>query len=370
MKTDTILHFKLLHSLCINNRMDTLDIKLKQLRESDSDFDIDYSEKPANTLFHTACSNGKLGVMMYLQKQGADIFKLTPNGLNYLSIVAHTGEVGIAQWLVQQGLKPQDGSEKFLWFAIGKPHMLNYGLSLGLSPNEVDKYGESLLQNSLGYPDLASFKVLLKYNAIIDTLDNHGNNLLMTASHRGRPVAIRQLLKKIDINAQNDKGETAYMMAVEKGRFPSAKILKKSNYNIVTNAGNDIVDIMVYAYKKNVSHNPNGGKKVENYKKCLELVIENIPDNYHINKIDAQSNTLLFKLWQEHIFDKNIKTEWINNIFTHPQFSAQQHLEALKKTKVMNQEDLEILLKNVQLKNELEASLPMTKIKPSQRMKV
>lgn len=262
------------------------------------------------TLIQSAQNDENIEIVESLLKAGVEINAPTKNGLTALMRFAWMGQAEAVKLLLDAGadtkIKDENGWTAF-YFACSHGNdekIVKYLLDAGANPNEKDVKGQTPLM-WLGWGERTeNFKALVAAKADVNTKDSDGRTPLMISSTRFFYEEIRILLDAkadvqikdkngwnalmyasasvfrreeigahgdgmivwlkatqiieelilvgIDVNAQNNDGETALMLAIKSGNahFAETLLAKGANPNIKNKKGKTANDYTDQNYKK------------------------------------------------------------------------------------------------------------------------
>ena len=194
---------------------------------------------------HCAIDNGRLGMVQYLVKNGANLnatsnYKQTPlhavciDEMNRANI-SKTVLTKIAAFLIKNGanldLDAQDTSgETPLHYACkhGYLDIAKLLIEKGANVNSKDQQNDSPLHLAVKYGRKNHIKILLKNGAEIDTKNNSSFTPLHEAIFRKKPNVVKLLLENnADMNIKNGKNKSAIELAKEKGFEQILEVLMK-----------------------------------------------------------------------------------------------------------------------------------------------
>ena len=101
---------------------------------------------------------------------------------------------------------------------------------------------EEIGLNNEGYKDVVQFLLNHSERIVLNARDNHGRTAFILACSKGRKDVVKLLLdhsERIELNARDDFGRTAYMMACSKGHKDVVKLLLNHSERMVLNARDD-----------------------------------------------------------------------------------------------------------------------------------
>ncbi|KAI5777396.1 ankyrin repeat-containing domain protein [Geopyxis carbonaria] len=215
---------------------DEKDEKEKPAAVEDSDNESDFEMEPGdeNLTLPKAAEAGKLDLVKHLLKTGVDV-NMGDGGtdvtaLHYCAIEGHTE---IANLLLNNGANVNChngvGSTALMelarMFDEDKTEIAKMLIKHGADVNAKDFSGSSALSLAAyhGYATLIS--LLLDHGADIETREEQTGNTPLTyclAKRRTKPAKCEEIMRILidrgaNVNATNDHGETALMLAAEKG---------------------------------------------------------------------------------------------------------------------------------------------------------
>jgi len=169
----------------------------------------------------------------------------------------------VLQLLLDKGANAKSPSGDNALLSANTADKVKLLLANGANPNATGKYGRTALQVAALQGDPESVAALLKAGAEVNAKDSEGNTALLVMLYidednkqaptvtRDYAGVVRALLrdKKIDVNAQNEDGETALMRAVKLGNAEVVRLLLAARAD--ANATDDIGDTaFTLAYEK------------------------------------------------------------------------------------------------------------------------
>lgn len=196
------------------------------------------------------------------------------------------------------------------------------------NPNLQDKDGKTALMFAAEQGKLTSTEMLVKYEADITLTDKNGQNALMIAAAEGQTDIVRFLAedcreekakdaanrqqdtpgnnkprpayavkKAVDLNARDNDGNTALMLAARNGHAETFQILarqKSVDFTVTNRAGQNIVDIIKASndnrLKKLLEENEEIKRQTTEKKQAAVLKVEQhlckIRQNLGIQKIN------------------------------------------------------------------------------------
>jgi hypothetical protein len=111
-------------------------------------------------------------------------------------------------------------------------------LAAGAKIDAQDNEGNTTLMTAARYGLIKVVKTLLKAGADINACNKEGNTPLMIACYSKQPEAVSLLLKEgANTEVRNKRGDTAFILAAEKGGIDVIRLLSKVNINVQNNHG-------------------------------------------------------------------------------------------------------------------------------------
>ena len=222
------------------------ELPIKDMRKLLKQLDFSQTTSQNQNILHLACKEAK--------KQAIEII-ISINSNNKVKKLDINLKDKIKSWTpLYYLLDISDGSEtEILQILIKSGSFLNISDNYGITPLHLaafkgqDEYLSIFLQNNANINALDSFKrtplhyaimegqfnsayLLLESGAKIDIDDIDGNSLLHYAvSSKGNSLLFSNVLieKKIDLNKQNNDGDTALMLVAKKNPKENVRLIKK-----------------------------------------------------------------------------------------------------------------------------------------------
>jgi ankyrin repeat protein len=140
--------------------------------------------------------------------------------------------LAVAGWCVWDQLF--SGSALFVAATHGTPAEVRAALAYGIPVDVRDRLGGGtalILAASSGGPHAAeNIRTLLDHGADVNASNGFGNTALMLAAEKGHAEAVALLLQRgADVDATNNRGRTALQMAAKHGRAGIAGMLKRAS---------------------------------------------------------------------------------------------------------------------------------------------
>lgn len=173
--------------------------------------------------------------------------------------------------------------------AIGATDLIEPLLNYGAMINTVDSYDETALHYAIKQGHLETIKQLLAHNASLEMSDNSYNTVLHLATKTTNTPVLNFFLSlkspKLDINAQNENGETALHIACYQQDIASVKRLL--NHKAAVNLVDDqhMTPLLIAAKKADEA-----------------LITTLLAQGADVNARDDEGRTSLLILLQRHIY--------------------------------------------------------------------
>lgn len=182
------------------------------------------------TLIQSAQSDDNQEIVEALLKAGVEVDVQTKKGLTALMRFAWMGQSAAVKSLLDARadtkIRDKSGWTAF-YFAVSHGNdekIVKYLLNAGANPNEKDSKGQTPLM-WIGWGERAeNFKALIAVGADVNAKDNHGRTPLMISSSRFFQNEVKLLLDaKADVKAKDENGWNALM-------FASASVFRSSEF--------------------------------------------------------------------------------------------------------------------------------------------
>lgn len=226
--------------------------------EHGADLNKDLTPKGANALLLAAPSDKDFKLINYFKSKGLAMNSVDNDGNGIYNYIAKSGHTETLDKLSDMGIKGTDAA--FIFAANGmrrKPTNLNvyeYLSANGYNPNVTNSNGETPLHILANRSkNMEIFNFLLEKGLDVNQQDNNGNTAFMNAASGNDLKVVEFLSKKVkDINEVNKKGQSALALAVTNNTVNIAKFLLNNNAKttIIDTDGNNLVYYLIDSYSK------------------------------------------------------------------------------------------------------------------------
>ncbi|MFD1140931.1 ankyrin repeat domain-containing protein [Larkinella insperata] len=217
-------------------------------------------ENGATVLMLGVAADPDLTLTDYFISKGLSLTDKDEYGRTVADYAARSGKKELIEKLIKRGVKPTGHA---LFFASQGSRMASAGIdtykylveTLKLDPKTISKDGATVLHQLIRRPNAEVLAYFIEKGVDMNKADQEGNTLLMLASS-GRDVQLleKTLLPNVkNINAVNDKGESALTRAIANGSSEVAELLLKNGANIqvLDKDGNNLAYHWFESYREN-----------------------------------------------------------------------------------------------------------------------
>ncbi len=210
-------------------------------------------------LMHMAIAGDKsLALTNYFTSKGMSLKDTDVDGNTTFDYAARSGNIALLKSLIEKGVKYTNNA--LLFAAQGSRREVTsletykYLVEdLKLKPTTANKNGETVLHFLAGKPNqIEVINYFLTKGVPVNTSNNEGNTPLMVAA-AARDIAALELLLPLvsNINAQNEKGESALTLAVKSGTPEAVIVLlnKGANPKVLDKDQNNLGYYLIQSYR-------------------------------------------------------------------------------------------------------------------------
>ncbi|MBB1192309.1 ankyrin repeat domain-containing protein [Flavobacterium sp. SOK18b] len=210
-------------------------------------------------LMHMAIAGDKsLALTNYFTSKGMSLKDTDADGNTAFDYAARSGNIALLKSLIEKGVKYTNNA--LLFAAQGSRREVTsletykYLVEdLKLKPTTANKNGETVLHFLAGKPNqIEIINYFLSKGVPVNTSNNEGNTPLIVAA-AARDIAALELLLPLvsNINAQNEKGESALTIAVKSGtpEAVTALLNKGANPKVLDKDQNNLGYYLIQSYR-------------------------------------------------------------------------------------------------------------------------
>jgi ankyrin repeat protein len=235
-----------LYEFCIQNGADMLN---------------DKDEQGRNVLLTAISYLKDLSFLDFFVKKGLSLNDTDNKGNGLFHYATVGGDVKVLQDLVKKGVSyapNKDGENAFSFVGKGRGQkvrveLLQYLKGLGLDPKVPSANGQTLAHTAarLGF-DAPALQFVAETGLNLAQADAEGNTPLMLAAWRGDVAAVTYWLDKNEVNAVNQKGQSALFNAIAYNSVEVVKLLldKGAKATLTDNEGHNLFYHLVSNYRK------------------------------------------------------------------------------------------------------------------------
>lgn len=181
--------------------------------------DVNIKTNTGKTALFEAVRNSDVDLIEELISRGANVNEQDRSGETTLMLATQINKLNIIKLLVALGarLDLKDEYDDTAILIVNKFETLRLLLQLGANPNEKDQHGRTPLIKAVERKRTKYVKLLFDYNTNPNEVDNKQRNALHYAVKSYCPLELFRLLldNGVDVNKQDDKGNTPIMLAVK-----------------------------------------------------------------------------------------------------------------------------------------------------------
>jgi uncharacterized protein len=216
-------------------------------------------ENGATVLMLGVAADPELTLTDYFVSKGLSVKDKDEYGRSVADYAARSGNKALMEKLMARGVKPTGHA---LFFASQGSRMSSNGIDtykyliedLKLDPKTISKDGGTVLHQLIRRPNPEVINYFVEKGVDLNKADNEGNTLLMlAASGRDIPLVENTLLPKVkNINAVNDKGESALTRAVANSSSEMVALLLKNgaDVKVLDKDGNNLAYYWFESYRE------------------------------------------------------------------------------------------------------------------------
>jgi ankyrin repeat protein len=244
-------------------------------------------ENGATILMLGVAADPNLTLTDYFISKGLSVTDKDDYGRTVTDYAARTGNKELIEKLIKRGVNPTGNA---LFFASQGSRMSSNGIetfkylveTLKLDPKTINKDGATVLHQLIRRPNAELISYFVEKGVDLNKADDEGNTLFILAS-AGRETELieKTLLPKLkNINAVNEKGESALTRAIAVGSSEVAELLLKNGADVQVRDkdGNNLAYHWFESYPSGGPGGPRGsGREAaeKDFQKKLELLKSN-----------------------------------------------------------------------------------------------
>ena len=215
-------------------------------------------ENGATVLMLGVAADPDLTLTDYFISKGLSINDKDEYGRTVTDYAARTGNKELVEKLIKRGVKPTGNA---LFFASQGSRMSSNGIetykylveTLKLDPKMINKDGATILHQLIRRPNTEVISYFIDKGVDLEKADNEGNTLLILAASGRDMTLIENTLLPIvkNINAVNEKGESALTKAIAGGSSQVAALLLKNgaDVRVLDKDGNNLAYYWLDSYR-------------------------------------------------------------------------------------------------------------------------
>ncbi|MDZ7878320.1 MAG: ankyrin repeat domain-containing protein [Saprospiraceae bacterium] len=197
----------------------------------------------------------------FFLKKGLNITDTDNKGNGLFHYATVSGNLNVLKGLVAMGVsyapnKEGDNALSFVGRGRGQKvsaELFQYLTSLGLDPKTTFSTGQTLAHTAarMGF-DSSALQFIAESGLNLGQADKDGNTPLMLAAYRGDMASVKYWLAKNEVNAVNNKGQSALLNAVAYNKPEIVKFLleKGAKANLTDGEGHNLIHNLVSSYRK------------------------------------------------------------------------------------------------------------------------
>jgi ankyrin repeat protein len=254
-------------------------------------------ENGATIIMLGVAADPNLTLTDYFISKGLSISDKDDYGRTVTDYAARTGNKELIEKLIKRGVKPTGNA---LFFASQGSRMSSNGIetfkylveTLKLDPKTINKDGATVLHQLIRRPNPELISYFVDKGVDLNKADDEGNTLLILASSgRDTELIEKTLLPKINnINAVNEKGESALTKAIAVGSSEVAALLLKkgADVHVTDKDGNNLAYHWFESYRAGGAGAPGGqGGPRGNGREAAEKEFQNKLELLKSNGLDV-----------------------------------------------------------------------------------